>query len=221
MTEDSKADETASSIFDNAIAVHVSPTEYRFVVHQNKICEKFKFFRAACSKRWIEGQEKLVRLPEVDIEVFQEYWEWVYSGTIPAGRCTVDSNMTAKNAEHLLLINLYLLADLLDDIKLRNWSTEEMSKSLETCNMVPLSDALEAVWSGTQKGSRFRRQFVDFAVARVDRDSMAGVIEQFPSEFVREFAIAAMRKAPLQLWQEVRGDGSQYLEPEESKVNNS
>jgi hypothetical protein len=71
MTEDSKADETASSIFDNTIAVHVSPTEYRFVVHQNKICEKSKFFRAACSKRWIEGQEKLVRLPEVDIEVFQ------------------------------------------------------------------------------------------------------------------------------------------------------
>lgn len=103
------------------------------MVHQSKICEKSKFFSAACSRRWKEGQEKLVRLPEVKIEVFQEYWEWVYS----AERCTEESELDAKNAEYLLLIDLYLLADLLDDTRLRNFSTEEISKSLETCNLLP------------------------------------------------------------------------------------
>lgn len=54
----------ASYDYDSLITVLVGAGEERFTVHKDVICVKSKFFRAACSDRWQEGQEKVVRLPE-------------------------------------------------------------------------------------------------------------------------------------------------------------
>jgi hypothetical protein len=79
VTRDSKADATARDIqdFENIVTVLVSPEEKRFIIHQEAICDKSKFSKAAYSKSWIEGQERLVRLSEVRAEVFQCYSNWI------------------------------------------------------------------------------------------------------------------------------------------------
>jgi len=91
--DNSEADVPARDIqdFDKIIVVLVDSEEKHFSVHQDAICDKSKFSKAACSKHWIEGQEKLIRLPEVKPEVFQRYSNWIYSGTILASRLTPES----------------------------------------------------------------------------------------------------------------------------------
>jgi hypothetical protein len=42
------------------IAVLVGPDEHRFAVRKDVICAKSKFFRAACSTRWLKDGERVV-----------------------------------------------------------------------------------------------------------------------------------------------------------------
>lgn len=191
--------------------------EKRFSIHKEAICAKSKFFAAACSKRWIEGQEKLVRLPETKAEAFKEYCKWVYSGAIPASRCTPEDEDAAKIAGYDLFVDLYLLGDSLDDVQLRNLATQRFCNCLEGSNQLPPPSTYVKIWSSTPSGSLFRKQLVDIVVARRDRDTMAKTIALYPSEFIQEFAIAAFLKAPVISWKAAIGDNTKYLEPEEAK----
>jgi hypothetical protein len=205
--------------FNNTVAVLVGPEEQRFILHQDAVCDMSKFFKAACSKRWVEGQEKLVRLPEAKPEVFQEYCKWIYSGTIDVGRLTPQGEQKSRTAEHSMLINLFLLADSLDDRQLRKVATQEMSKCLDIFDTLPSPIKLETIWSSTLPGSLYRKMLVDYTVARTDRDSLAKIWATYPQEYTQEVAIAALRKATITTWKSLAGDGSAYLEPEEPKAN--
>jgi hypothetical protein len=217
--EVNQANAVDSSIqdFNNTVAVLVGPEEQRFLLHQDAVCDKSKFFKAACSKRWIEGQEKLVRLPEAKAKIFQEYCKWIYSGVIPASRCTPEDEAAANIAELDLFVELYLLGDSLDDVQLRNLATQRFCNCLEGTNKLPPPLTYVKIWSSTPSGSLFRKQLVDIVVARYERDTMAKTIAQYPSEFIQEFAIAAFFKAPLTTWEAAIGDNTKYLEPEEAK----
>lgn len=46
------------------------------------ICKVSPFFRAACSKEWLEGQTRVVRLPLQEPEIFRYYVEWAYQTLI-------------------------------------------------------------------------------------------------------------------------------------------
>jgi hypothetical protein len=154
-TEIGKADETARDIedFDVIIIVLVGPEECRFSLHKIKLCSKSKFFRAACSERWIEGQEKLVRLPEVKVEVFRVYCEWIYNSNLPTIRCTAGDKETEKAVERNQLAHLYLLGDSLDDLELRRAATQAIFTFLRArCGIFTVS-TFAIVWSSTPPGN--------------------------------------------------------------------
>lgn len=135
----SESDRIDSDIrdFDSFITVLVGPDRNRFTIHQDAICDNSKFFKAACSKRWLEGQEKLVHLLEVKIEVFQAYCKWVYLGLMPVTHCSRESKVEGITAEQGLLINLYLLGDLLDDFQLRRVATKTFYRCLKATGGLP------------------------------------------------------------------------------------
>jgi hypothetical protein len=200
----------------------VGPQEKRFTIHQDVICDKSKFFKAACSKRWIEGHEKLVRLPEVKPEVFQHYFNWIYSGVVHATRITPESDTVDGVAEHELFLNLYIHGDTLEDVQLRNLTTQRFCTSLRSGGRLPNYNTCAKTWAATPPGSLFRKQIIDVIIARYCRDDFAVFAENLAgktSEFLQEFAIAALRKLPITTWDAVVGNNDKYLEPEEPKVN--
>jgi hypothetical protein len=215
-----RADETARDIedFDNIITVLVGSEEKRFIIHQDAICDKSKFFKAACSKRWIEGQAKLVRLPEVKPEVFQQYSNWVYSGTITPCRCVDATESNFRVAEQLMFIDLYLLGDSLDDISLRKAATQASLSHLKAGNGIPPPSALAVVWSLTPPKSLFRKLMVDCTIANCEREALGKRIAAYPQEFVQEVAMAALLKCKTTTLEKAIGEGFDYLEPEEQNV---
>jgi hypothetical protein len=217
----SKADEFASNIHDfgNIVTILVGPDEQHFLIHQDAICDKSKFFKAACSQRWIEGQVKLVRLPEANVEVFEAYCKWVYSGMIEATPSTREDEKQNKRYKRDMFIDLYLLGDVLDDIQLRRVATCAVFKILEVGGKLPNPDIIAVIWSSTPPGSLFRKQLVDYTVARIRLDTFIHLMPQYPLEFVQEVAVAALRKSPSVKMVDAMGDGSQYLEPEEPEDN--
>src|ERR1700712_2937492 len=66
--------------YTDQISVIVGSNEQLFLVHKDVLCARSKFFRAACSERWMRGRGKKVTLPDVDPSVLQSYPGWVYSG---------------------------------------------------------------------------------------------------------------------------------------------
>jgi len=199
--------------------VLVGPKETRFSIHQEAICDKSKFFKAACSKRWIEGQEKLLRLPEAKPGVFRRYSNWIYSGLISGMRCTQTSSIEDKTSEHVSLINLYLLGDSLDDIQLRNTAIQELSKHLDASNFLSGPSVAAKVWSSTPPGSRLRKLIVHNILC--SREQFVAEAANYPEEFMREIALAALCKVPTVSFDEANRNFEQFLELEDPKDNNN
>lgn len=73
----------------------------------------------------------------------------------------------------MLFIDLYKLGcGKLDDVKLRNYAALEMSKTLESCDVLPEPTVFAVVWSIEPHGDFLRKLLVDFVVAGVDREDL-------------------------------------------------
>jgi hypothetical protein len=109
---------SASCDYNDIITILVGPEEHTFRAHKDVICAKSRFFRAACSDRWREGREKVVRLPGARSKcIFQMYMDWSYTNELEID--TFISQEFKKRAMNVL-VELYLLGDVLDDIIVRN-----------------------------------------------------------------------------------------------------
>ena len=214
----SSTNQQRSSIhdFDNMVTVLVGKEEKRFTLHQDAVCAKSKFFQAACSKEWLEGQERVVRLPETEDTTFHEYCTWVYSGKIADSTCTTSSTETQRMNEHDQLLYLYLLGDKLDDIQLRNQAIIKLFKSMQNGNLLLRKPASKLVWESTVRGSPLRKLIVDVMVTRIDRSSFAASVSQYSPEFLQEIAVAALQAAPLFSWEHMAQNLSLYEEREKS-----
>ena len=110
-------------------------------MHKDAICGKSKFFKATCSTQWREGQEKVVRLPEVGAKAFQIYVHWAYSDTLVA------EPTGAHNVE--LMVKLYLLGDKLEDIKFRNKALKALNDYAIIDRMLPCCAGVSVIWAET------------------------------------------------------------------------
>ncbi|OQN96526.1 hypothetical protein B0A48_17100 [Cryoendolithus antarcticus] len=125
--------------FDYAEAISVivgkEDTTRTFIVHQDLICAKSKIFKAACSTRWPEGQEKTVKL-EVG-----------------------NDNSPAHAIE---CMDVYLLAVRLDDTALRDHATIWFRNACLGTTMYCLGRTfVQCVYNSTVAGSNFRALMVD------------------------------------------------------------
>ena len=196
------------------VTVLVGQEVKRFTLHQDAVCDKSKFFKAACAKRWLEGQERVVRLPEVKPVDFQTYCSWIYTGQVADGTCTTASTNDERRQEYDQTIQLYLLADKLDDVQLRNRATIKLFHSMRSGDQLVNSTAINLVWESTLIGSPLIKMLVDTYITRLSRAVFAENISLYPAEFVKEIALAALHAAPLRTWEESAKALSSYAEPE-------
>ena len=77
---DAHADERHRVDYGKAhmIEVLVGPHQTSLAAHQSVLSASSAYFASACSARWEEGREGVVKLPEVDSEAFQVFLHWAY-----------------------------------------------------------------------------------------------------------------------------------------------
>lgn len=135
-------------------------SEKTFTVYKDLVCAKSKFFIAACSEHWIEGEEKKVKLPNVSPAVFQRYLSRVYSCDLewvyPDNHEEADVWKLFEEAS--MLIDLYILGDSLDsldDIDLRNRTMEVLVNSEE--RWLQDENRVTYIWNNTPSGTTLHR----------------------------------------------------------------
>jgi hypothetical protein len=174
------------------------------------ICVKSKFFRAACSERWKdskEGQEKVVRLPEVEPEVFQRYVDWTYRDALVAD--------TAIGDAVTISLKLYLLGDLLDDVRLRNKTTKALMRHVTTDLLHPNAPEAQLIWEKTTPSSLIRKLVVDGTVLRLSAKTFAEHIGEWPAGLVQQVAISLKNQATDMKVADFQAKLAEYLEVED------
>ena len=59
------------------VVVQVGEDHHPFSVEDDKLCGCSPFFRSALSGGFHEASERIVRLPEVEVETFQVFAKWL------------------------------------------------------------------------------------------------------------------------------------------------
>jgi hypothetical protein len=175
--------------YNKTVIVPVGPEEQSFSVYKDIICASSKFFKAACSERWIEGKEKKVRLPEVKPSVFQGYLAWLCSGIYQL-QVKQDDPLPVISSAIEMAVELYLLGDVLDDIRFRN-------KLMETLACVdlpyfPQPTTLCMLWNRTPPTSVIRKMYVEKFILAASRESMTKNIGEYPAELVQQIAVHSL-----------------------------
>ena len=174
---------------DTIIAVSVGQDEHRFAVHKDVVCAKSQFFHAACSARWSKGGERVVRLPDVEPREFQMYVDWSYTSKL-----VVEDDESISD-RGMGLARIYLLGDVLDDVKLRNEAARLLSAVVIKHGDLP-PRLVRLIWENTPTSSLLRKWIVDTTVLLMDRAYFAQIAAHYPAEFMLEIATNAMRRLP-------------------------
>ncbi|KAK5715808.1 hypothetical protein LTR17_016639 [Elasticomyces elasticus] len=180
--------------------------------------EKSTFFDAACQREWIEGREKVVKLPEVTPDTFELYAAWVYQGKIEheaLRKATIIIQQIQANVHHeveeqdndfwststLDLMKLHVAADFLGDAELMNRVMDGITDIIaaEGCWLTRLKDIVPLVWGATVLGSGLRRMVLDYTVYLAKHQSMRNLLRllqpELPSEFFADLALHSLDKS--------------------------
>ena len=161
--------------------------EQRFTIHKDLVCASSKFFKVACSKRWAEGRAKQVRLDEVRTDTFRAYVVWVYAEKITANKSTQADAKAAALDEFTEMVDLYLLGEYLDDLRLRNAAMKALITNGKLWAIQLRPGLVDHIWKSTLPDSFLRKLIVDATIWRgLDPISASG-FEQHSAEYPQNF----------------------------------
>lgn len=187
----------------------------QFTVHRDLVCANSKFFKAACSKLWAEGKEKVVRLPDVKVDAFKAYVVWIYSGKVTVN--TSNKEATDKSsAEFKEIVELYLLAGILDDLQLRNAAMRTMVMKSKDWKIQPSAQVINRIWNSTSPGSLLRKMVLDKTIMRFSRSEFEKDSADYPKDLLHSMAVALMKKVATVSCDVFVAGLDEYLEPEVS-----
>lgn len=196
------------------------------MVHKQLLTSHSLFFRKALSGTWVEAKERKVKLPEDNQDTFSVYVNLLYTNQITVGpSSSKDSGVTTKDAardELEILVNLYVLAEKLRDVKTKNKalvailaSSKEVRSDKHT--YAPGQSIITKIYAGTGPGSALRRLVVDLWTA----DGVASYLQPgaaYPTEFLHEVIVSLMdrrARVPDLIDQD---NLAPYMEPEEPQI---
>lgn len=184
-----------------------SPTT--FIVHKEAATARSKFISAACSSNWIEGQSKTIKLPEEKPDYIQAYIHWLYTNSVNLailGQCI----SPRKWEEH---IKLYLLANRLDDIRLRNMIIN-MIVDIDTdvSGKLPSYKSVTLAYDGTHDGAPLRKLLVSLFFARLSRDEITNVVNHVPKAFLEDLICKTFVLLPATTWERFKEGRAEYQE---------
>lgn len=132
---------------------------------------------------------RTVKLQDVNPDIFDAYVFWVYRKELPPARPS-DSIPLVED-----LTRLWLLADRLADVRLRNTAIDAMIAEIngwtECVNAFP-SKVTTLIWSATTPGRSIRRMVIDYYVKHVDIDDIKEEVVGYHPDFTKDLMLKAV-----------------------------
>jgi hypothetical protein len=200
---------------DDAVTLHVGPTEHAILAHGNFISRRSEFFKAALKKEWAEGQTRIIKLPDEDPQVVTHYLSYTYSKFLPTDIFTKDFTGTfpeESDEYYQLLAELYVLGERLLDETIQGALIKEIIRlaqltDKESKSYYPKGEAVNTIYRGTTAGSPARRLMVNFHVANgttkwfdstCDAAFVLDVVKSLYAKMTETDYVSTMRKSQLE-----------------------
>lgn len=150
--------------------IYVGPERKQFTVHEDLLCDRLAFFKAAFTGRFKEGRDKCMDMPEDDPAAFAALVSWVYSGSLECG-CDSESqdSIINESEDELLWCSLWVLADKINCDSLANAAIHTLRNCLyyrEHREQKICAKTIEFVYSNTMENSALRNVIVEEFVER-------------------------------------------------------
>jgi hypothetical protein len=150
------------------ITLIVGPDEKKLVVHESCITRGSDFFKAAMKKEWIEGQTRIIKLPEETcLETWTHYLNFTYLGKLP----TEEMNQTMQDSDEFdVLGKIHVLGERMLDKVVQNAVVREFVRVYELKDAdghcwLPGIRTVTMVYEGTSAGSQMRKLLVDMRIS--------------------------------------------------------
>ena len=89
--------------------------KHSFYVHEAILQQSSSYLKTALNKKWKEGKTRVIKLPEVNAEVFKSYLQWLYTGRT----CCMPVGGDLLTYDSAVLAELYVLGEKLMDFHLQ------------------------------------------------------------------------------------------------------
>lgn len=175
-----------------------SPTRTAiFIIPEGLLIEHSEYFRAACDRKWKDGQSGVIKISDVEPDTFKDYVFWMYRERIGIGYSSPDQQegFYSHEAAPVLedLTRLWLLADRFGDTKLRNECTDDILGVLgaivienDNCEDAFTPEMIAAIWLSMTEGRPLRHLVLDYYVYYADSGSLESRFAEFPTRFPQE-----------------------------------
>jgi hypothetical protein len=217
------ADSTNETSFDAAtlltVLVGQEPNQTRFTIHEGIICGRSEFFRRAMSGDWKEREEREIKLPEDDPQVFATYVNLAYTNkitTIESGALDAAQKFAKEcNA----LCKLYVFSEKLCDTQAKNSTVHALvALSGDTVSygktFNPDTGAISVLYAGTLSTSP-ARQLVSDWWTDTNVDYIQTHSDKLPRDFLVDVLLSGRRNVAKTGRTLVQANVESYLEKEE------
>jgi hypothetical protein len=177
---------------DDAVTLHTGPTGHAMLAHASYIARNSDFFKAALKKDWIEGQTRVIKLPEERPDIVSHYLNYAYSKVLPTVSDSDSTTTPNFNTEQYyeLLAELYVLGECLQDHSIRTAVIESSVRSWEHLHSITVPASI--IYRGTTAGSPARRLVVDLFLAHGEGFKLDNTCEaDFLLDVARAFCVKA------------------------------
>lgn len=146
-----------------------------------------------------------MRLPTVKPSMFEMYMDWIYFKDLA-------SNVT--NGRTGLLIDLYLLGDMVDDKGLRNEVMAVLQTYTHETRKSPSHNHVCHIWENTAEQSLLRKWAFDRILLK-QRNVFVQNAAKYPPEFVQQIASKLMLQTPVMSDKDFLGKAPEYQEEDD------
>jgi hypothetical protein len=164
-SDDASWQPTSSSKYnkDNMITLLVGEQEQEMQAYGCYLSLSSEFFQAALKKEWVEGQKRIVKLPEEKPETMTFYLDFLYGKGLPTNSTKDDS---CEGQVYYVLTELFAPGERLLDSSIRNACIKEIVRFTTIVSpddrYFPGNLAVNNIYNSTTARSPAQRLMVDF-----------------------------------------------------------
>ena len=147
------------------IKVSIGEEEESVFVQSSILTKSSDFFRAALKGEWLEGQERVVKLPEQEFDVVASCFHWLYTGSI-FSKAPVSDNDPMRQLEYAYLAKQYVLGERPIDRDFQNAVIDRIMEiptetSADDVHFYPVDASVKIIYDNTPASSLSRKLLVD------------------------------------------------------------
>ena len=144
------------------IRVLVGAEEKEYIIPEYLLTSTSAFFKVAGSQKWKEGQDRTVRLPEQDLELWTAYLHWKFTHSLTASKGSGSSKKSETKVDGWQrVILLWITADQLQDLHLQNKAADQILAYLKDRKDIAGPDNVSIAWASSVPESSLRRLLID------------------------------------------------------------